>query len=343
MIRVGIIGCGRISKMHLESIRALPELQLIAICDVNSQTLQTLQSQYAVEGYRDYRELLSREDVDLVSICTPNGWHYPMARDAFLSNKHVLLEKPITLELDEADHLIQLSEEKQLKFFAVKQVRYNPAVRILKKVIDEGYFGKLFSAALVVRWSRPQEYFDGSDWRGTRDMDGGSLLNQGIHYVDVMQWLVGEVKSVIGRAATVNHNIEIEDEAYGLLEFQNGAFATLEFSINTYPHNLECSLTVLGENGTVKLSGPAMNEIELWHVKNFPRPVLPPGLPPNVYAGGLYQGSCPNHIYIYQDIIKYFNNSHAHIIDGKEARKSLAIIKTLYESSRSGKELAVFP
>lgn len=339
MINIGLIGCGRISRMHFSSIAMLPELKLKAVCDNKPDVLRQHQEKYKVAGFLDYQELLAEPEIDLIVICTPNGLHYPMAKDAFNAGKHVLSEKPVAIELEEIDHLIELSEEKNLKFFAVKQVRYNPPVRILREAILNQHLGRIFSASLIVRWARPQEYYTESDWRGTRELDGGSLLNQGIHYVDILQWLLGEVEMVYGKIDTVNHDIQIEDEAFALLKFKNGAYANLEFTINTYPHNLECSLTVLGEYGSVKLSGAAMNEIEFWHVKDFPKPTLPSGIPPNIYADGMYQGSCPNHIFVYQDIIKYFKENAGDFISGKEARKSLAIVKKIYESARLQKEV----
>ncbi len=339
MVNVGLIGCGRISRMHFSSMKSFPDFQLKAVCDIDENVLNEHMEKYQVDGYTDYHKLIQRDDLDLVVICTPNGLHYPMARDAFLAGKHVLLEKPIALNTREADQLIQVAEKSGKHFFAVKQVRYNPPILVLRDAIQNGHFGRLFSASLVIRWTRPQEYYEQSSWRGTKKLDGGSLLNQGIHYVDIMQWLLGDAESVYGKVDTVNHDIEIEDEAFGLIKFQNGVYATIEFSVNTYPHNLECSLTVMGEKGTVKLSGSAMNEIEIWHVKDYPKPAVGTGFPPNIYAGGLYQGSCPNHIYIYQDILRVLQDGNGHYIDGREARKSLMLVEKLYQSAQEGREV----
>jgi predicted dehydrogenase len=325
--------------MHFSSIEMIPDLELNALCDINSKRLNESAEKFKIRGFKNYQELLALPDIDLVVICTPNGLHYKMAMDAFQAGKHVLLEKPIAIQLDEADALIKISQEKGLKFFAVKQVRYNPPVRILRKAILDNHLGKIFSASLVIRWTRPQEYYSESDWRGTSKMDGGTLLNQGIHYVDILQWILGDVATVFGKTDMVSHDIEIEDEAFGILKFKSGAYATIEFTINTYPHNLECSLTVLGEFGSVKLSGSAMNEIEFWQVKDFPKPAVPSGFPPNVYANGLYQGSCPNHIFVYQDIVKSFKEKSTNFIDGQEARQSLKIVKRLYESAQLEKEI----
>ena len=186
-----------------------------------------------------------------------------------------------------------------------------------------------------------REYFDNSNWRGTLDLDGGTLLNQGIHYIDIMQWIVGMPDSVYAVKKTVSHDIEIEDMVLGVLNWDKGVVGTIEFTINTYPHNLECSLTVLGEKGSVKLAGSAMNKIEIWEVKDYPKPPIAEGLPPNVYAGGLYQGSCPNHEYVYRDIVKSFHDGEQNYINGREARKSLRIVNSIYQSSDENRLLKI--
>ena len=338
---VSLIGCGRIAKVHVEALRRIPELSLISVCDIHEGRLKAFSEAHGVPGFRSHAELLKSQKPDLVVIATPNGTHFRIARDCFEKGLNVLLEKPITLTNAEAEDLIWTAKKKKVYFFAVKQVRYNPTVQVLKSSIDEKRLGKLFSASLVVRWTRPQEYFDDSDWRGTKALDGGGLLNQGIHYVDIMQWLVGDVASVFGRTERVCHKIEIEDLAYGLVRFQSGALGSIEFTINTFPHNLECSLVLLGDRGSVKLAGSAMNEIEFWEVKDFPRPVVPPGFAPYVYAEGMYQGSCPNHLFVYKDIVNVFHGKSTGAVDGDEALRSLRIVNALYESAQTGKEVEI--
>lgn len=340
MIKIALVGCGRISKMHLQSIKSIPDLQLVALCDIDPEK-KTLAEKWNVPMYSDHKSLLEKEEFDVLAIATPNGTHYDIAMDSVKANKHILLEKPVTIKNEEADNLIEAAEKQSVKFFAVKQVRYNPAVQVLKQAVDEGKLGKIFSTSLVVRWTRPQAYFDDSNWRGTLELDGGTLLNQGIHYVDIMQWIVGMPNSVYAIKKTLCHDIEIEDFVMSMLYWDNDTIGNLEFTMNTFPHNLECSLTVMGEAGTVKLSGSAMNEIEIWEVKDYPRPPISEGLPPNVYAGGLYQGSCPNHIYVYQDLVKALGSANHIYINGKEARKSLYIVNAIYESSAEAKVIEI--
>ncbi|MCX6741152.1 MAG: Gfo/Idh/MocA family oxidoreductase, partial [Candidatus Parcubacteria bacterium] len=184
-------------------------------------------------------------------------------------------------------------------------------------------------------------YFDNDEWRGTKKLDGGSLLNQGIHYIDVLQWLLGPVKSVFAKKDRVAHKIEVEDVVVAILHFKNNAYATVEFTICTYPRNLECSISILGSRGTVKIGGQAIDKIEVWEVENSnkPKPNLVPCLAPNVYANGLYQGSCPNHVFIYQEIVNYFCRRSNQHIDGYKARNSLEIVEAIYLSALRKKEI----
>lgn len=338
-IQAALVGCGRISQVHVDAIEQTEGVELAAVCDVNEAKTRFYADKFQVPSYEQIDPIIRDEHIDLVVIATPNGTHYPIAKACFESGKSVLLEKPITIHTEDAFDLIEEADRSGARFFAVKQVRYNPSIQLLKKYCDAGRLGRLFSASLVVRWTRPQAYFDQSDWRGTKELDGGSLLNQGIHYVDIMQWIMGDAASVFGYKETCCHRIEIEDIAFGLVRFKTGASGTIEFNINSYPNNLECSLTVLGDKGSVKLAGAAMNEIEIWQVQDSPRPTIPSGFSPYVYAGGLYQGSCPNHIYVYRDLVRAFQDEEEIVVDGKEALKSLQIVNALYESAEKGKEI----
>lgn len=339
-IRVAHIGAGRIAEMHFQSVEGIPDhFELVAVCDVKPERAQKAAARFQSKAYTDYRAMLDAVDADLVVVSTPNHLHYPMGMDVARSGRHLLMEKPITLTLEDNDALIDAFESTGKKLFAVKQVRYNPPIQVLKDAVDSGRLGRLLTGSLVMRWTRPQEYFDTDEWRGKVDLDGGGLINQGIHYVDILQWLFGPVASVFGKIDTVGHDIEIEDVAHAIISFKNGAYVNVEFTTCTYPKNLECSIAVLGTDGTVKLGGTAVNEIELWEVKNYPKPVVRDSLPPNVYAGGMYQGSCPNHIFVYHDIVKALKENGTEYTDGTEARKSLEIVLAIYRSARENREV----
>lgn len=334
-IRFGLIGCGQISSRHIKSIKVLKNAQLVTVCDLVEQRAK----QYNVDWTTNYHNLIKRDDLDVISVCTPNGLHTQMGIDIARAGKHCLMEKPLGLNLKDADRLINAFKKSGKKLFAVKQVRFNPTVLALKDAVSNKKLGKINNAALVVRWCRPQEYYDRDAWRGTRKLDGGALLNQGIHYIDILQWILGPVVSVYAKIDTIGHKIEIEDIALAILKFKSGAYATVEFTLSTYPCNLECSLTVLGKQGTLKLGGPAMDSIEIWQVANCPKPLIKNVLAPNVYAGGLYQGSCPNHIFVYQNIVNHLRKGEKILTDGYEARKSLEIVEAVYRSAKQNKEI----
>lgn len=341
MYKIGLIGCGRISNMHFSSIENIEEFSIHAICDIKEDVMKEYSEKYQCSGYTNYKKMIDQEDLDLIVIAAPNGLHYEMGMYAIERNKHILMEKPVALNSEQAQDLIDFAHKRGVYFFAVKQVRYNPSIQVLKQYLDRGALGKIFSINLTVNWTRPQAYYDQSDWRGTLDMDGGTLLNQGIHYIDIMQWYVGDTKQVFGKIDTIAHKMEIEDEAFALIEFKNGAFGTINVNMNTYPRNVECSITVLGTTGSVKLSGSAMNKIEFWEVKDIPEPQVQEGFSPNVYAGGLYQGSCPNHIFVYQDILELLKNGKGHYISGEDALPSIKIVDAVYKSSKENKPITI--
>ena len=249
------------------------------------------------------------------------------------------MEKPISLNYKDAKKLVDIYTHSKVKLFPVLQVRYNPAVRILKNYVSSEKLGKIYTASVVIRWTRPQEYFSKSNWKGRLKKDGGTLLTQGIHYIDVLQYVLGKAKSVYGKLATVAHKIEVEDISHAIIDFESGVRAGLEFTVCTYPHNLECSITVMGEHGTIKMGGQAMNACEIWEVKNTPKPVIPDGVLPNQYAGGLYAGSCPNHQSIYKNLIDVLVYHKPSFIESCDALESVRIIDGIRKSSQQNKEI----
>jgi UDP-N-acetyl-2-amino-2-deoxyglucuronate dehydrogenase len=340
IIKFGIIGCGRISKQHLASIENLPQARLIAVCDAKEDRAKEIGTAHQVAWYKNYHNLLKRNDIDVVSICTPHSLHAPMGMDVAKAGKHALIEKPLGINLKEADRMLKIFLKLKKKIFPVLQVRFNPALRLAKKTIAQKELGRINNAALVIRWTRPQDYYDKVDWHGTKRMEGGSFLSQGIHYLDALQWLLGPVESIFAKKDRVGHkNIEVEDILIAIMKFKNGAYATIEFTTCTYPRNLECSISILGSQGSIKIGGQAINEIELWEVKNRPKPILPPMPLIGISGNDLFQGVCPNHIFVYQEVIKYFSNLPGEHTDALEARKSLEIIEAIYNSTKTKREL----
>ncbi|OGK62532.1 hypothetical protein A2334_05860 [Candidatus Roizmanbacteria bacterium RIFOXYB2_FULL_38_10] len=343
---IGVIGLGRIFLRHYDdSIKQLPEIELVAVCDNKKSVLNKYRDELSKDKtpppsfYTDYQHLIDDKRVDVVTIATPNGLHNIMGMAVAVAQKHCIMEKPISQNFKDAQRLVNAFKKSKGKLFPVLQVRYNPAVQTLRSAIKKGLLGKILTASVIIRWTRPQEYFDESDWKGTLKMDGGTLLTQAIHYVDIMQYVLGPGKSVFGKLDRVAHKIEAEDIANAIIDLKTGTRVNLEFTVCTYPHNLECSLTVLGEKGTVKIGGTAMNKCELWEVKDTPMPYIPEGLIPNVYAGGMYVGSCPNHKSIYENMINNLVYKKESFLKAEDALESLRIIDGIKKSSEMKKEV----
>ena len=337
---IGIIGLGRIFQRHYnDSIKQLPEVELVAVCDNKKAIAEKIGKREKVQFYKDYRQLIADPKVDVVAIATPNGYHNEMGMAVAKAGKHCIMEKPISQNYPEAKKLVQAFNKSRGKLFPVLQVRYNPAVQTLRSAIKSGLLGKILTASVIIRWTRPQEYFDESDWKGTLKMDGGTLLTQAIHYIDIMQYILGEGKSVYAKLDRGAHKIEAEDIVNAIIDLKSGTRVGLEFTVCTYPHNLECSLTVLGKKGTVKIGGTAMNKCELWEVKDTPMPYIPEGLTPNVYADGMYVGSCPNHKSIYENMINVLIYKKPSFLEAEDALESLRIIDGIKKSSNEKKEI----
>ncbi len=342
-IGVGIIGCGAISPRHFEAIKQLPELKLLAVCDIDAKAAQKAGAEQGVDYYTDNAKLLARKDISLVSVCTPISTHTDIAIAALEAGKDVLTEKPVGITLESIDRLIAAGKKTGRKIFVVHQVRYNPSVYALKNAIDSGMLGKILACNLVVRWFRPEEYFR-DKWYGSKKIAGGTLLNQGIHYIDIMQWLIGEAKEVVGVTGHLRYpKVEVEDYASAMVFFKSGCIGQMEINILTYDKNFECSFTVMGSKGTIKLGGKALQTMDYWCVQGQEKPVVPQGLAPNVYAKGLYEGSVPNHLDVYKDILREYGSGEKMEMTAQEARKSVELALAVYKSAEKGGQRIKLP
>lgn len=336
MQKVALIGLGMISRTHLESIPDVSDLELSYVCDVDESVAKEKAETNSVRFETDYTKI-PLEEIDVAVIATPNHLHYEMAKYFLENKKHVLIEKPAVIEIAHLEELIVVAKKYGVHIFAVKQVRFNPAVKVVKEVIKGGKLGDLLSCNLIMHWNRNDEYFKVADWRKTRKEGGGSFLIQGIHYIDLLVWMFGDVKSVSAITATLNHDIEVEDHVSAILRFANGAIGTVEFSINTFPRNLECSTFFQGTHGSIKLGGKAVNEIDLWHVDGVDEPEIEEGLEPQVYAQGKYVGSCPNHVCTYQNMADVLEGRYDIIsTSGEDTLRTLKVIDAIYRSSETG-------
>lgn len=333
-----LIGCGRISARHFEAVETIENAEIIACCDIDEDlAIQSAEKYKIKKHYTDYKKMLQSEKPNCVLICSPSGLHPEMGIFAAENKINVITEKPMGINLTQADALIKACDDNNVKLFVVKQNRLNQPVQLLKKAIDKGRFGRIFSVNATVRWTRPQSYYDLSKWRGTWEFDGGAFLNQASHYFDLLYWLIGPVESVMATTATVNHNIEVEDIGAGIIKFRNGTIGTIEVTMNTFPRNWEGSVTVMGEFGTAKIGGVAVNKIDHWEFKDYDdddRYVdnLDTN-PPSVYGFG--------HLGFLSNVVDVLRNNGTPGTDGRDGRKSLEIILAMYESAKLGKKISL--
>lgn len=338
MIKFGIVGCGRISKRHIDLLGAnqIGGAQLVAICDNDRSRLQATRERHNVAAYENLDEMLADGSIDVVSVLTPSGMHAEHAIAAANAGKHVVVEKPMALRLEDADAMIAACDRARVKLFVVKQNRFNVPVVKAREALDSGRFGKLVLGTVRVRWRRDQSYYDQDAWRGTWAQDGGVLSNQASHHVDLLEWFMGDVVSVNARASRTLVDIEAEDTAVATLQFANGALGVIEATNAARPRDLEGSLSILGEGGTVVIGGFAVNKMQTW---DFVEPqdgddaVLEAYSvnPPNVYGYG--------HQAYYEHVVDCLRNDRAALVDGLEGRRSLELITALYESIATGSEV----
>jgi UDP-N-acetyl-2-amino-2-deoxyglucuronate dehydrogenase len=333
--RVALVGCGRISKNHFEAIEKIDGLELVAVCDIDPERARRAGAEWKAPHFTSYERMLAESNADLVTIATPSGLHPVQGIAAAEVGKHVVMEKPMAISLTGADALVQACDKAGVKLFVVKQNRLNPPVQLLKRAVDRNRFGRIYLASCAVHWARPQEYYDQAPWRGTWEFDGGAFMNQASHYVDLMQWVMGPVESVMAKTATLARRIETEDTGIAILKFRSGALGTIEVTMLAYPRNLEGSLTILGEKGSAKIGGTAVNKIEHWE---FAEPDDDDKLieaantnPPNVYGLG-HQG-------YYRNVLSVLRGEAKPDTDGRAGRKSLELILGIYESAKTGREV----
>lgn len=338
-IRYGLIGCGRVAPRHAQSLGQVAEARLVAVADLKASRAEHFAEEYKATPYTDYRALLDRPDIDAVSICVPSGLHARVALDALDAGKHVLVEKPIALKLADADAMIERARARDLRLGVVLQNRYNSPMQQLRRLIDGGGLGRLYLGNACVRWFRPQSYYE-DDWHGTLAMDGGALMNQSIHHIDALRWFMGPVHSVYAYSATLAHQMEAEDVGVATLRFQNGALGTVEGSTLTWPQNLEGSVAIFGERGSVKIGGTALNRITLWKVdgqleQEAELLTAQRVDPPTVYGY--------SHREVIHDFTQAVLSGRAPGTPGEEARTSLELVLAMYESASAGREVILSP
>ena len=338
-INFALLGCGRIAKKHAEILAGgfVKGGKLAAVCDIKEERAREFGEKYKVPHFTDmHRMMKSVKGIDVVSILTESGAHAANVLDLNRYGRHSLVEKPMALRVSDADRMIESCDKEGVKLFVVKQNRYNLAVQRLREAFEKGRFGKLVLGSVRVRWCRTQEYYDQDPWRGTWALDGGVFSNQASHHVDLLEWMLGDPVSVFAKSRTALVNIETEDTGVAVLQFENGALGIVEATTATRPKDLEGSLSILGENGTVVIGGFAVNKIVTWNFKD----ALPEDEnifneavenPPNVYGFG--------HIPYLENVVDCIANGTRALVDGLEGRRSLELISAIYESIETGLEV----
>lgn len=330
-VKIGIVGCGRIGNRHAEHIHAKGVLQ--AVCDVEPQKADALAAKYNCKAYYSLDEMLSNEkSMQVVAVCSPNGLHARHAIDSLNAGFHVLCEKPMALTANDCGEMIKAAEHANKRLFAIKQNRFNPPVEAVKKALDEGRLGKVLSIQLSCFWNRNPDYYHNS-WKGTKDMDGGTLYTQFSHFIDLLYWMVGDVRNVNAYMANYVHKgiIEFEDTGVIIVEFANGAIGTINYTVNSYQKNMEGSLTIFGEKGTVKIGGQYLNELEYQNIEGFKIENLAEGNKANNY--GNYQGSMSNHDKIYDNLVEVLERNAAISTSSFEGLKTVEIIEKIYRAA----------
>ena len=329
--RFAIIGCGRIAQRHAEQISLRG--RLVAVCDVVKEKVNSFGEKYKARAYYSIEALLLAEkEIDIVVVCTPNGLHAQHSIQSLQAGMHVLCEKPMALRVQDARKMIEVAKQHNRQLFVVKQNRFNPPVAAVKKALDEKRLGKVFSLQLNCFWNRDAYYYDNS-WRGTKQLDGGTLYTQFSHFIDLLYWMMGDIKQVNAVLANYAHKgmIEFEDTGVVLLEFDNGAIGTLNYTVNSYNKNMEGSLTLFAEKGTVKIGGQYLNELEYQDIKDYRIENLPAGNVANNY--GSYKGSMSNHDKVYDNVIDVLHNNAQIVTPAVDGLKTVEIIEKIYSTA----------
>ncbi len=343
-MKYAIIGCGRISPNHIKAAMN-NGLDIVAICDIDSVNMIDKKAKFdlpdSVKLYTDYKELIQNERPELVAIATESGKHARIAIDCINEGCNVIIEKPIALSLEDADRIIEAADKMGVKVCANHQNRFNKSIRKIREAIEKKRFGKMFYGTAHIRWCRDHEYYDRASWRGTWEQDGGALMNQCIHNIDLLRWMMGdEVSEVVGMTDRLHHDyIEAEDLGIALVKFANGSYGIIEGTTDIYPRNLEETLYLFGEKGTVKVGGTSVNRIEEWCFSDKlddPEEIKHQFAenPPNVYGYG--------HTPLYADTIDAIQNNRKPYVDGEAGRRALELVLGIYRSAATG-ESVKFP
>jgi UDP-N-acetyl-2-amino-2-deoxyglucuronate dehydrogenase len=337
-IRFALVGCGRIAKNHFSAIKQHADrAELVAVCDTESKALTTAAETTSAQPFANLSEMLTGIDLDVVVLATPSGLHAEQTIQIAKTGKHVMTEKPMATRWQDGKRMVQACDEAAVRLFVVKQNRRNATLQLLKRAVVQERFGRIYMVNINVFWTRPQEYYDSAAWRGTWEFDGGAFMNQASHYVDLVDWLVGPVESVQAYTATLARNIEVEDSGVVSIRWRSGALGSMNVTMLTYPKNLEGSITILGEKGSVKLGGMAVNEIQLWEFADR-QPEDDLVKQANYETTSVYGFGHPLY---YDNVIQVLRGEAESETDGREGLKSLEMLIAVYLSARDGRRVSL--
>ncbi len=335
-IRFAIVGCGRISANHFEALKKHHETtELVAVCDADPAALDKAVAQTGAAGFRTLHELLAGCDADIVVLATPSGIHPDQAVQIAASGRHVMTEKPMATRWADGKRMVAACDKAGVHLFVVKQNRRNATLQLLKRAVEKERFGRIYLATINVFWSRPQSYYDSSLWRGTWEFDGGAFMNQASHYVDLLDWLIGPIESVQAYTGTLARNIEVEDTGVMAVRWRSGALGSVNVTMLTYPKNMEGSITILGEKGTVRVGGVAVNEIQHWEFAE-------PDVDDELIRSASYETTSVygfGHPLYYDNVIQVLRGEAEPDTDGREGLKSLEVLIACYLAARDGRRV----
>jgi UDP-N-acetyl-2-amino-2-deoxyglucuronate dehydrogenase len=328
-VRFALVGCGRISANHFDAIAAHH------VCDIDPGALAKASARTSAAPHVDITSMLAVSKADCVILATPSGLHSAQASEAAVAGFHVMTEKPMATRWSDGLAMVRACDDAGVRLFVVKQNRRNRTLQLLKQSMLQGRFGRIYMVGVNVFWTRPQSYYDSAAWRGTWEFDGGAFMNQASHYVDLLDWIVGPVESVMSYTGTLARNIEVEDTGVAAIRWRNGAMGTISVTMLTYPKNMEGSITILGERGSVRIGGVAVNEIEHWEF-DAPHPMDAEIADASYETASIYGFGHPLY---YQNVINALRGEAEAETDGREGLKSLELLIALYLSARDGKRV----
>jgi UDP-N-acetyl-2-amino-2-deoxyglucuronate dehydrogenase len=337
-IRFALAGCGRIATSHFDAIaKHVDRCELVDVCDTDPKSLAAAVSATGAIGHADFGSMLAASQADCVILATPSGLHPLQAIESASAGFHVMTEKPMATRWSDGLNMVRACDEAGVRLFVVKQNRRNRTLQLLKQAVDDGRFGRIFMVTINVFWSRPQSYYDSAAWRGTWEFDGGAFMNQASHYVDLLDWICGPVESVMAYTGTLARNIEVEDCGVAALRWRNGAMGSVNVTMLTYPRNLEGSITILGERGSVRIGGVAVNEIKLWQF-DVKKPIDDQIDEASYQTTSVYGFGHPLY---YDNVISTLRGEAEPETDGREGLRSLELLIAMYLSARDGKRVSL--